>query len=87
MNMIQHSEEIRAGLRQGFRDGTSKLAQRKCYGCEVSADGELVIKVSHLLPASQNGIARQSTACSQMRSKPTGRCCKRQRAAGTIRER
>ncbi|MBR3561946.1 MAG: recombinase family protein [Oscillospiraceae bacterium] len=43
MNMIQHSEEIKAGLRQGFRDGTSKLAQRKCYGYEVSADGELAI--------------------------------------------
>ena len=43
MNMIQHSEEIKAGLRQGFQDGTSKLAQRKCYGYEVSADGELVI--------------------------------------------
>lgn len=43
MNKIQHSEEIKAGLRQGFQDGTSKLAQRKCYGYEVSADGELVI--------------------------------------------
>ena len=43
MNMIQHSEEIKAGLRQGFQDGTSKLAQRKCYGYEVSADGELAI--------------------------------------------
>ncbi len=43
MNRIQHSEEIKAGLRQGFRDGTSKLAQRKCYGYEVSADGELAI--------------------------------------------
>ena len=43
MNRIQHSEEIKAGLRQGFQDGTSKLAQRKCYGYEVSADGELAI--------------------------------------------
>ena len=43
MNQIQHSEEIKAGLRQSFQDGTSKLAQRKCYGYEVSADGELVI--------------------------------------------
>ena len=43
MNKIQHSVEIKAGLRQGFRDGTSKLGQRKCYGYEVSADSELVI--------------------------------------------
>ena len=43
MNRIRHSEDIKAGLRQGFQDGTSKLAQRKCYGYEVSADGELVI--------------------------------------------
>ena len=43
MNKIQHSEEIKAGLCQGFQDGTSKLAQRKCCGYEASADGELVI--------------------------------------------
>ena len=42
-NAIQHSEEIKAGLRRGFRDGTSKLAQRKCYGYKVSADGKLAI--------------------------------------------
>lgn len=38
MNKIKHSEDIKAGLRQDFRDGTSKLAQRKCYGYEVNAD-------------------------------------------------
>ena len=43
MNKIKHSEDIKAGLRQGFQDGTSKMAQRKCYGYEVSADGKLVI--------------------------------------------
>ena len=43
MNRIKHSEDIKAGLRQGFQDGTSKLAQRKCYGYELNADGELVI--------------------------------------------
>ena len=43
MNRIRHSEDIKAGLRQGFQDGTSKLAQRKCYGYDVSADGELVV--------------------------------------------
>ena len=43
MNIIQRSESIKKGLRQGFQDGTSELAQRKCYGYEVSADSELVI--------------------------------------------
>ena len=43
MNTIQHSENIKAGLRRGFQDGTSKLAQRKCYGYDANADGELVV--------------------------------------------
>ena len=43
MNSIQHSEDIKAGLRRGFQNGTSKLAQRKCYGYDVSVDGELVV--------------------------------------------
>lgn len=43
MNIIQKSESIRAGLRKGFQDGTSKLAQRKCYGYDVGPDGELII--------------------------------------------
>ena len=117
MNMIQHSEDIKAGIRHGFQDGTSKLAQRKCYGYEVSADGELVInereaevvrwifeqyaegkslgKIADGLsrqgippprPASSNGTERQSTSRCQMRSTPAGCCCKRQQAAGTIRD-
>ena len=32
MNPIQKSESIKASLRDGFRTGTSKLAQRRCYG-------------------------------------------------------
>lgn len=43
MNMIQKSEAIKNGLRKGFQDGTSKMAQRKCYGYDVGADGELAI--------------------------------------------
>lgn len=43
MNMIQKSESIRAGLRKGFQDGTSKLAQRKCYGYDTDPNGELII--------------------------------------------
>lgn len=43
MNAIKKSEAIRAGLRKGFRDGTSKVALRKCYGYDVGADGELVV--------------------------------------------
>lgn len=45
MNMIQKSESIRAGLRKGFQDGTSKLVQRRCYGYDVGPDGELVINL------------------------------------------
>lgn len=43
MNIIEKSESIRAGLRRGFQDGTSKMAQRKCYGYSIWVDGELVI--------------------------------------------
>ena len=43
MNIIEKSESIRAGLRRGFQDGTSKMAQRKCYGYNIGANGELVI--------------------------------------------
>ena len=43
MNAIQKSEAIKAGLRKGFQDGSSKMARRKCYGYEVGPDGELVV--------------------------------------------
>ncbi len=43
MNIIKKSESIRAGLRKGFQDGTSKMAQRRCYGYDTDANGELVI--------------------------------------------
>ena len=43
MNAIQKSEAIKAGLRKGFQDGSSKIARRKCYGYEVGPDGELVV--------------------------------------------
>lgn len=43
MNIIEKSESIRAGLRRGFQDGTSKMAQRKCYGYNIGANGKLVI--------------------------------------------
>ncbi|MDE6841493.1 MAG: recombinase family protein [Oscillospiraceae bacterium] len=43
MNIIEKSESIRDGLQKGFRDGTSKMALRKCYGYDVGADGELVV--------------------------------------------
>ena len=42
-NSVQHSEDIKAGLRKGFADGTSKLAQRKCYGYDVGSDSDLVV--------------------------------------------
>lgn len=43
MDTIQKSEAIKAGLRKGFQDGTSKMAQRKCYGYDIGVDGELVV--------------------------------------------
>lgn len=43
MNVIQKSEAIKASLRKGFQDGSSKMAHRKCYGYEVGPDGELTV--------------------------------------------
>lgn len=43
MKDIEKSKSIRTGLQKGFRDGTSKLAQRRCYGYDTGPDGELVI--------------------------------------------
>lgn len=43
MNIIEKSESIRAGLRKGFQDGTSKMAQRRCYGYDTGPDGNLAI--------------------------------------------
>lgn len=43
MNVIQKSEAIKASLRKGFEDGSSKMAHRKCYGYKVCSDGGLVM--------------------------------------------
>jgi len=43
MNIIMKSESIKTGLRKGFQDGSSKMAQRKCYGYDSSLDGKLII--------------------------------------------
>lgn len=43
MNVIQKSEAIKNGLREGFQDGSSKMARRKCYGCAVDSRGNLII--------------------------------------------
>ena len=43
MNTIQKSEAIKNGLREGFQDGSSKMAKRKCYGYDVGPDGELTV--------------------------------------------
>lgn len=40
---IEKSRFIRDGLQKGFRDGTSKMAQRRCYGYDTDSGGELVI--------------------------------------------
>ena len=43
MNVIQKSEAIKAGLRKGFQDGSSKMVHRKCYGYDVGPDGDLTV--------------------------------------------
>lgn len=43
MNVLEKSVSIKAGLRKGFQDGSSKIARRKCYGYTVNTNGELVI--------------------------------------------
>ena len=43
MNAFEKSESIKTSLRQGFQDGSSKMAKRKCYGYVIGADGQLVI--------------------------------------------
>lgn len=43
MNVMQKGEAIKAGLRKGFQDGSSKIVHRKCYGYEVGPDGELTV--------------------------------------------
>ncbi len=44
VNAFERSESIKAGLRKGFSDGSSKMAQRKCYGYTVDVKGKLSIK-------------------------------------------
>ena len=43
MNVIQKSEAIKAGLREGFQNGSSKMAKRRCYGYKIGSDGELAV--------------------------------------------
>lgn len=46
MNAFEKSESIKASLRQGFQDGSSKMAKRKWYGYTVGSDGKLVINAN-----------------------------------------
>ena len=43
MNTIEKSKSIWGGLRKGFQNGKSKLAQGKCCGYDVGPDRELTI--------------------------------------------
>ena len=43
MNSFEKSESIKTSLRQGFQDGSSKMAKRKCCGYTINSDGELEI--------------------------------------------
>lgn len=43
MNMLEKSKSIKAGLRQGFQEGSSKMAKRRCYGYTTASDGEIVV--------------------------------------------
>lgn len=43
MNPMQKSKSIKAGLRKGFQDGNSQMAQRRCCGYNATPDGKLII--------------------------------------------
>lgn len=43
MNYSNKSEQIKAGVIEGFQNGKSKYAMRRCYGYDISRDGLLVI--------------------------------------------
>lgn len=43
LNKFDQSKAIKAGLRKGFTNGESKIANRKCYGYDATPDGDLVI--------------------------------------------
>ena len=43
MNSVHRSEAIKAGLRKGFENGSSKMAHRKCYGYDITSDGALAV--------------------------------------------
>ena len=43
MKGYEKSEAIKAGLRKGFQDGSSKMAKRKCYGYDITTEGDLMI--------------------------------------------
>lgn len=43
MNAFQKSKSIKAGLRKGFQDGSSKMARHRCYGDKTAPDGTLTI--------------------------------------------
>lgn len=43
MDSIQKSQVITDGLRRGFQDDTSKMAQRRCSGYDIGLSGQLTI--------------------------------------------
>lgn len=43
MDSVQKSLVIKDGLRRGFQEGTSKMAQRRCYGYDIGLNGQLTV--------------------------------------------
>ena len=43
MNPVEKSYLIKEGIQKGFRDGTAKMAKRRCYGYDSAPDGSLTI--------------------------------------------
>lgn len=79
---VIRSENIKWGIHAGFRLGTSKLADRVCYGYQKNEHGELCIHPEHAAVVqkifrlyldghSLSGISKELSACGI--SSPTGK--------------
>ena len=45
MDSLRKSQVIKDGLRKDFQGGTSKMAQRRCYGYDIGLNGQVTINL------------------------------------------